>query len=127
MCICVCLSLYMHAVYGLTETILAAGQLSVLLIRHYIDFDYIPILEGYSGRIIHRYTSGFTKRQTGFIDYNKLSKCNRGKIECLWLGFSCSQDYFYVLTLFHKSECILETTLSIDVLHCTLCCGFEPI
>lgn len=36
---------YIHAVYGLTETILAAGQLSVLLIRHYIDFDCILILE----------------------------------------------------------------------------------
>ena len=40
------MSLYIHAVYGLTETILAAGQLSVVLIRHYIDFDCILILEG---------------------------------------------------------------------------------
>lgn len=48
------MSLYIHAIYGLTETVLAAGQLSVLLIRPYIDFHHILMLEGYSGGIIHR-------------------------------------------------------------------------
>lgn len=50
--------------YGLTETILAGGQVSVLLIRQYIDFDYILFLEGYSGRIIHRYTSGLYSQKS---------------------------------------------------------------
>lgn len=54
MCIYICLSLYIHAIYGLTETVLAAGQLSVLLIRPYIDFGHILMLEGYSEGIIHR-------------------------------------------------------------------------
>lgn len=43
MCIHICLSI--HAVYGFIETILAAGQFSVVLIGHYVDFDCILILE----------------------------------------------------------------------------------
>lgn len=44
-CVYAYVSLYIHAVYGLIGTILAAGQLSVVLIRHFIDFDCISVLE----------------------------------------------------------------------------------
>lgn len=43
----------------------------------------------YAGRIFWRDNSQinirlvFTERQNGFIDYNKLSKCNRGTVICL--------------------------------------------
>lgn len=59
--------------YGLTETILAAGQVSVLLIRHYIDFDCILFLEGYSVRIIHRYTSGLYSQKNKITLLNIIS------------------------------------------------------
>lgn len=63
----------MHVLYGLTETILSAGQLSVLLIRHYIDFYCILILEGYSGRIIHRYTLGLYSQKGKMVLFTTVS------------------------------------------------------